>query len=702
MIIMLLLVFMLAGSAGAALPEHTPTGVLIDRVLPLSRLDRLDGSADAPAATLSRWRQAVHEMSRAAEVKPDWPDIRALQDAALANIDPREIPLAVLLGRYDRMDGVEKTATAEVFAAAVLREDCYHGARIVFSLDPAHVLVQGSTRPIRYRINPDDGAGWRELDATGRLEVAYTTSGRKTVRLQAELDDGRIVHAAASLDVKRLETPPPTETWTITATETWLDIAGTGQAYVYLSDQHTTLTNPVIVVEGFDLDNTMDWPVLYDLLNQHALIDDLRAYGYDAVVLDFTEATEPIQRNAFVLTELLSQVNLAIDPDRTSALIGASMGGLVVRYALTWLEQQGEDHKVRSFISFDAPQTGADIPLGLQHWLHFFQSESTDAAYLLSRLDTPAARQMLLYHHQDPPTGSGQADPLFTDFQADLAALGDWPSGPRLVAVANGSGAGVDQGFAPGEQLIRYEYRSFLIDIDGNVWAVPDNTSTTIFDGMLNVIWPLPDTYQTVSVSGTLPWDSAPGGWRSSMAQMDTTAVEYGDIVALHDHHCFIPTISALALDVADPFHDIAGDPDLMSRTPFDQLYFPAENQEHISITAENKVWFIEEIEWAFTGVESTPAVAAAVLYPAAPNPFNPSTAIRFELARAEDVRLQVYDLTGRVVRTLFADRPLDPGLHTATWDGRRDNGHIAASGVYMFRLEAGEHRLHRRATLIK
>ena len=49
-----------------------------------------------------------------------------------------------------------------------------------------------------------------------------------------------------------------------------------GLAYVYLAPGHATLENPAVVVEGFDLDDTMDWPVLYDLLNQENLIEDLR------------------------------------------------------------------------------------------------------------------------------------------------------------------------------------------------------------------------------------------------------------------------------------------------------------------------------------------------------------------------------------------------------------------------------------------
>ena len=56
-----------------------------------------------------------------------------------------------------------------------------------------------------------------------------------------------------------------------------------------------------------------------------------------------------------------------------------------------------------------------------------------------------------------------------------------------------GSGAGTGQGFAPGAQLVRYEYTSLLVDITGNVWAVGDGTSTQIFRGVIDYLWPPPD-----------------------------------------------------------------------------------------------------------------------------------------------------------------------------------------------------------------
>ena len=65
------------------------------------------------------------------------------------------------------------------------------------------------------------------------------------------------------------------------------------------------------------------------------------------------------------------------------------------------------------------------------------------------------------------------------------------------------------------------------------------------------------------------------------------------------------------------------------------------------------------------------------------PNPFNPGTTITYELPRASEVRLSVYDILGREVSVLVNGR-VDAGSHRARFDGSG-----LASGVYMYRLEA-------------
>ncbi len=71
------------------------------------------------------------------------------------------------------------------------------------------------------------------------------------------------------------------------------------------------------------------------------------------------------------------------------------------------------------------------------------------------------------------------------------------------------------------------------------------------------------------------------------------------------------------------------------------------------------------------------------------PNPFNPSTEIRFALNRGAEVSLAIYSVTGRTVRILH-EGPLASGNHEFVWDGLLTNGESAASGQYFYRLVAG------------
>ena len=83
------------------------------------------------------------------------------------------------------------------------------------------------------------------------------------------------------------------------------------------------------------------------------------------------------------------------------------------------------------------------------------------------------------------------------------------------------------------------------------------------------------------------------------------------------------------------------------------------------------------------------------------PNPFNPSTRIRFQLERSGDVKVGVYDVAGRPVRHLHAGR-LEAGDHALVWDGTDDAGRNVASGVYYGRLETTGLVRSRPMTLLK
>lgn len=83
------------------------------------------------------------------------------------------------------------------------------------------------------------------------------------------------------------------------------------------------------------------------------------------------------------------------------------------------------------------------------------------------------------------------------------------------------------------------------------------------------------------------------------------------------------------------------------------------------------------------------------------PNPFNPSTVIRFALPQAGSVRLAVYNILGRRIRTLMEGvRPA--GDYQVTWDSRDDSGNLVASGIYFYRLESNGLTQTRKLTLMR
>jgi flagellar hook assembly protein FlgD len=83
------------------------------------------------------------------------------------------------------------------------------------------------------------------------------------------------------------------------------------------------------------------------------------------------------------------------------------------------------------------------------------------------------------------------------------------------------------------------------------------------------------------------------------------------------------------------------------------------------------------------------------------PNPFNPSTTVKFSIPTAGPVSLNVYDLQGRLVKTL-AHGHFAGGDHARVWDGTTNSGSRAASGSYVVRMTAGPHQAVTKLSLVK
>ena len=99
--------------------------------------------------------------------------------------------------------------------------------------------------------------------------------------------------------------------------------------------------------------------------------------------------------------------------------------------------------------------------------------------------------------------------------------------------------------------------------------------------------------------------------------------------------------------------------------------------------------------------VDTTINAANLKLFPNYPNPFNPRTNISFELKRADNVSVTVYNIKGQRVVTLLKNH-LEPGRHTVTWEGKNIAGRNVATGVYFYRIETGKEKQTRKMLLLK
>lgn len=100
------------------------------------------------------------------------------------------------------------------------------------------------------------------------------------------------------------------------------------------------------------------------------------------------------------------------------------------------------------------------------------------------------------------------------------------------------------------------------------------------------------------------------------------------------------------------------------------------------------------------TATGDTPSAVTA-LYPNAPNPFNPTTSIRYSLRARQHVSIRIYDVTGSLVRTLV-DEQRPAGVQTIHWHGVNDGGMPVASGVYFIEMRSEGFRQVHKAMLLK
>lgn len=404
---------------------------------------------------------------------------------------------------------------------------------------------------------------------------------------------------------------------------------GEGEYQIYYDNVNGVLDKIMIITDGFDPQDDNTLSNLFNIMTYGSppqnMLDILRDQGIDIVLLNFptyvrTEdgatingGADYIERNGQILIQLIEDLKTLQNGSNEFVLLGPSMGGLITRYALTYMEQNALDHNTALWISYDSPHRGANVPIALQYAVNYLAEVSDDPdmqALRDIRLNSSAAKQMLLDHYSGHLQGGStylQDNSLQLPlphvyrptFTATMDALG-FPVATRNIAIINGSLDAV-MVESPGVTILDDSF-----DFGSNVGAditlhfTPDaNTVNYEIDYIQPTFIGIPvgDAFYAYaeSPSYTAGLDSAPGGTVifESFFGSDPTPFEQDIIDALQvESFSFIPTLSSLSLNEQNWYYDVDGSESI----PFVAYAGGNDNEPHMTFHEEYATFLYQEI----------------------------------------------------------------------------------------------------------
>jgi pimeloyl-ACP methyl ester carboxylesterase len=648
-----------------ALQSQSKTHILYDRVFGISNATQ----PRTTGITAEYYMQVYHEMQRA-DYWNRLPKLETLRNEAKKGFVHQQIPLSLLITDFEKLstsagsqvvtlnskNQLEAQADAQnlmtryslnLIAPLLSRAKTN---QIHFILNDA-MVYNTTTRvvtSIEYQANGD--ATWKTIPRNTDFTITFNAKGLQTVNCKLQFSTGESVVESFTIDIdnqnrgvanKTNSTElQPNAVNTIMATipyqgyDETAAYLGQGEYEIFPDTVDGVLDKPVILLDGFDPGDARNIATIYAGLNYGSsqnLADYLRAQGFDIVLLNFPTYTREntttvvdggvdyIQRNAMILVELLNQLNAQKVGTQKNVVIGPSMGGLIARYALRYMETHSLNHDTRLYISFDAPHLGANVPIGFQHLFNYMAFGPLQNVLLqplvTGMLKSPAGREMLI-DQLEGHFASGSTTEFDTNvvlptgcpnfraaFQNELNTYG-FPQTVRNVAIANGASNGTMTG-TPGMEVMNHTFNTSstqraIINIHYTPLA-NQSIEVSHFKGQQYVVFFWLTGYESLANSKAPTYtnglDTAPGGRfdMSSLATLgasDPTMQEFFASLTTQ-YFDFIPTLSSMAItDTTNLYASVSP----TSNTPFAAYSIPTVNENHVTLNDNNVAFAINEI----------------------------------------------------------------------------------------------------------
>ena len=382
--------------------------------------------------------------------------------------------------------------------------------------------------------------------------------------------------------------------------------------------------------------------------------------------MDWFDSGADIRANAEVLKEVIRFVNRNKTPNARNVLVGKSMGGLISRYCLFSMEEDGEKHQTSIFISYDSPQCGANVPIGAMFAfyditsiirdpligiiMNLFKMDLNDLMVKLNTLsEYKSVRQMCpLFVNKQLEIESSS----YMQLQAELSQKG-YPKGDgdnpiENIAIINGgldSSGSVSQ-FIPNEKLLHFSFDAsskilgelllylfftpkiipapiiigrynFHFDVDifpylsNSQQVYSSNISfTKKFRWIFSKTWKIRNQEYNAPSSG-IPLDAAAGsfynlknlrGFFLNTLNVSSLFGEMNASMTIAKKFMFIPTSSALSIN-GNYFRDFYTNPPIpLVETPFSSFYLNDTTSSHTSLLSGSGVWFDNIINTGIVG----------------------------------------------------------------------------------------------------